>query len=190
MSCLFLSRNTEDGNGAPGVAAEQGSVLLLNQNNVLPLDAKVIKSVAVVGPFGDGPNAKTAMKGGYSPGGIPRGGDVVTVAAAFRARGFDTTYEVGVGGGVGEQTGHAQLTTRLARSTDNSAPFSAGALAKKEDIAGAVGAAVKADVAVVVIGTMACGCCKRCATGVKIESQTQHYALPLCVTATTPTLWL
>ena len=34
-----------------------------------------------------------------------------------------------------------------------------------EDLAAAVSLAKAADVAVVVIGTMACGCCKRCGNG-------------------------
>jgi hypothetical protein len=45
-------------------AAEEGSVLLINQHQTLPLDAKAIRTVAVVGPFGDGPHAPTAMLGG------------------------------------------------------------------------------------------------------------------------------
>ena len=35
----------------------------------------------------------------------------------------------------------------------------------KEDFAGAVAAAASADVAIVAIGTMACGCCKHCGNG-------------------------
>jgi hypothetical protein len=65
---------------------------------------------------------------------------VVTVAAAFKARGFATTYTAGVGGGVDAPLAH-------------------------ENISAAVHAAIQADVAVVVIGTMACGCCKSCGNG-------------------------
>jgi beta-glucosidase len=124
---------------AARVAAEQGSVLLQNKNNALPLDASKTKKVAVLGPFGDGPIAQTAMLGGYSPGGQPRGGPVVTIAAALKARGIETTFNPGVSGGVGAQV--------------------------KEDFAGAVAAAASADVAIVAIGTMACGCCKHCGNG-------------------------
>lgn len=59
-------------------------MLLINQANALPLDPKAVKSVAVVGPFGDGSLATEAMLGGYTPGN-PRGG-VVTITAAFKAR--------------------------------------------------------------------------------------------------------
>jgi beta-glucosidase len=121
------------------IAAEQGSVLLQNKNMTLPLDKAAVNKVAVIGPFGDGAIAQTAMLGGYSPGGVPRGGPVVTVAAAFKARGFSTSFHAGVSGGVGASV--------------------------KEDLPGAVAAAVAADVAVVAIGTMACGCCKRCGNG-------------------------
>jgi beta-glucosidase len=122
-------------------AAEQGCVLLQNQNKTLPLDKTAVKKIAVVGPFGDGATAQTAMLGGYSPGGVPRGGPVVTIAAAFKARGFETSFTAGVSGGVG-------------------APA-----VKDEDLPAAVAAAAAADVAVVAIGTMACGCCKRCGNG-------------------------
>ena len=121
------------------LAAEQGCVLLQNKDKTLPLDKTATKTVAVVGPFGDGPHAQTAMLGGYSPSGVPRGGPVVTIAAAFKARGFHTSFTAGVGGGIGAEV--------------------------KEDMDGAVQAAVASDVAVVAIGTMACGCCKRCGNG-------------------------
>ena len=121
------------------LAAEQGCVLLQNKDKTLPLDKTATKTVAVVGPFGDGPHAQTAMLGGYSPSGVPRGGPVVTIAAAFKARGFHTSFTAGVGGGIGAEV--------------------------KEDMDGAVQAAAAADVAVVAIGTMACGCCKRCGNG-------------------------
>ena len=43
------------------------------------------------------------MLGGYSPDGQPRGGPVVTIAAAFKARGVKTSFTAGVGGGVGAE---------------------------------------------------------------------------------------
>ena len=41
------------------LAAEQGCVLLQNKDKTLPLDKTATKTVAVVGPFGDGPHAQT-----------------------------------------------------------------------------------------------------------------------------------
>ena len=80
------------------------------------------------------------MLGGYTAG---LGDDlrirVVSVAEAFEDRGFAVTYEQGSDGGV-------------------AGPGAA-------DQSAAVAAAAKSDLAVVVIGTMACTCCGQCANG-------------------------
>ena len=76
-------------------AAEQGCVLLVNNDRTLPIDAKATRTVAVVGPFGGGSLAATAMLGGYTPG-TPKGG-VPSIQDAFAARGFNTTYHAGAG---------------------------------------------------------------------------------------------
>jgi len=128
--------------------AREGTVLLRNEKASLPIAPASIKRVAVVGPFGGcdaGANstsckAKVAMLGGYTAG---LGDDlrirVVSVAEAFEERGYDVEFEQGSDGGV----------------------FGPAAA----DQGAAVAAAVKSDLAVVVIGTMACTCCGNCANG-------------------------
>jgi beta-glucosidase len=141
-------------------AARQGTVLLRNEKvpvwpfqpgktvDALPVDAAIIKKVAVVGPFGGCPSgqngtackAKIAMLGGYTAGlGDELRVRVVSVQEAFEERGFDVTYEQGSDGGV-------------------SGPG-------KADQGAAVSAAAESDLALVVIGTMACTCCGKCANG-------------------------
>jgi beta-glucosidase len=82
-------------------AATQGSVLLLNGNSggngTLPLDLAALAlrrgeagagaglQVAVVGPNGDGADARLAQVGGYAPHDPVTAASVVTVAAAMRA---------------------------------------------------------------------------------------------------------
>ena len=119
-------------------AAEEGSVLLLNDGS-LPLDPARVRSIAVVGPFGDGEAAERAMLGGYSPGQPAKG--TVTVAEGLRRRGFDVSVAVGCGAGVG------------------------GPSVTPADFDAAVALASKADAVVVALGTTSCGCCVRCGNG-------------------------
>lgn len=125
-------------------AAVQGCVLLKNVNHVLPIQPASLKSktVAVVGPFADGPLATVAQLGGYSS--APKyGRTTVTIADALRMRkGFNVLAVQGAGGGRG---GPTEPRT--------------GAF---DDLAHAVEASEKADFTLVVVGTMACGCCNRC----------------------------
>lgn len=122
-------------------AATQGTVLLKNAGNkYLPLHQASVKTVAVVGPFGFGDDAKTAMLGGYS---AANPGVVVTVADAMEARGLKVTTVQGSDGGVAGP----------------------GIPKAGADIPAAVAAAEAADFTVVVVGTMACGCCGRCGNG-------------------------
>ncbi len=127
-------------------AAREGTILLRNEAETLPVDPLAVKKVAVLGPFGGCPpgengtscKAKVAMLGGYTAGlGDELRIRVVSVAEAFEDRGFDVTFEQGSDGGV---YGPAP--------TDQSA---------------AIAAAKGSDLAVVVIGTMACTCCGKCA---------------------------
>eukprot|EP01052_Picozoa_sp_SAG31_P031714 SAG31_NODE_3391_length_4326_cov_6.489236_3_plen_593_part_00 len=136
-------------------AASEGIILLRNERETLPIEPSAIKTVAVVGPFGGCPasthysygisngtscKAKIAMLGGYTAGlGDELRIRVVSVAEAFEDRGFAVTFEQGSDGGV-----------------FGPAPADQGA---------AVAAAAKSDLAVVVIGTMACTCCGKCANG-------------------------
>ncbi|MGV9203387.1 MAG: glycoside hydrolase family 3 C-terminal domain-containing protein [Promethearchaeia archaeon] len=57
------SRNTEEHQEIARNIAEEGIVLLKNQNNVLPLDMNAIKKIAVLGPNAD---KKMALGGGSS----------------------------------------------------------------------------------------------------------------------------
>ena len=90
-------------------AAREGTILLRNEAETLPVDPSVVKKVAVVGPFGGCPpgengtscKAKVAMLGGYTAGlGDELRIRVVSVAEAFEDRGFDVTFEQGSDGGV------------------------------------------------------------------------------------------
>ena len=123
-----------------GHARARAQVLLLNRDETLPLDRTSLKRVAVVGPFGDGPVAETAMLGGYSPG--PPAQGVVTIAQGLVKRGGPTvTWHVGSGAGNG------------------------GPHASDADFAAAVAAAADADATIVAIGTTSCSCCRRCGNG-------------------------
>lgn len=124
-------------------AAVEGCVLLKNDEGFLPLQAGSIKRVAVVGPFGDGPGAELAMLGGYSNGpriDLPLNG-VVTIAEAFRMRGVDIVFGLGVAGGNG------------------------GPQAPIEDFEKALNMTIGVDVVVVVLGSAACACCQACGNG-------------------------
>jgi beta-glucosidase len=70
-------------------AAEKALILLKNENNLLPLDSKKIKTVAVIGPL-----AKGAHFGGYSA--EPRHGiDVLDGLKAYAGEDFKVTYAEG-----------------------------------------------------------------------------------------------
>ena len=83
-------------------AVHQGAVLLINRdNNVLPLAERGLPgTVAVIGPNGDGEDARAAMLGGYS-GEVSHGGTkeaVATIADAVRAEPGTRAVSVGAGG--------------------------------------------------------------------------------------------
>lgn len=70
-------------------AAEKALILLKNENNILPLDNKKIKTLAVIGPL-----AKGAHFGGYSA--DPRHGtDVLSGLVAYAGKDFKVTYAEG-----------------------------------------------------------------------------------------------
>jgi beta-glucosidase len=70
-------------------AAEKALILLKNENNILPLDNKKIKTLAVIGPL-----AKGAHFGGYSA--EPRHGiDVLEGLTAYAGKDFKVTYAEG-----------------------------------------------------------------------------------------------
>ena len=70
-------------------AAEKALILLKNENNLLPLDNKKIKTLAVIGPL-----AKGAHFGGYSA--EPRQGiDVLDGLIAYAGKDFKVTYAEG-----------------------------------------------------------------------------------------------
>lgn len=70
-------------------AAEKALILLKNENNILPLDNKKIKTLAVIGPL-----AKGAHFGGYSA--EPRHGiDVLEGLIAYAGKDFKVTYAEG-----------------------------------------------------------------------------------------------
>ena len=70
-------------------AAEKALILLKNENNILPLDNKKIKTLAVIGPL-----AKGAHFGGYSA--EPRHGiDVLDGLIAYAGKDFKVTYAEG-----------------------------------------------------------------------------------------------
>lgn len=70
-------------------AAEKSLILLKNENNILPLDNKKIKTLAVIGPL-----AKGAHFGGYSA--EPRHGiDVLEGLTAYAGKDFKVTYAEG-----------------------------------------------------------------------------------------------
>lgn len=124
-------------------AARQGIVLLKNDQKVLPVARTSIKSVAVVGPFGDGPSAEKAMLGGYSAGPGANNRATITIHEALVAQGITSTYVQGASAGRGgppDPTGSNGLSAAVAASHD-------------------------ADLTVVVVGTASCGCCDNCGNG-------------------------
>lgn len=125
-------------------AAAASTVLLINENKTLPIREAEVKArrVVVVGPFGDGDDARTAMLGGYTPG-IPTQTRVATLVEALRARGFgDVQYVMGSGGG-------------------RDGPPSQG----DAGLAAAAAAVHNASLVLVAVGTVSCSCCARCGNG-------------------------
>jgi beta-glucosidase len=82
---IDIPRYNLEGRAVSLEAAIEGAVLLKNENNALPLDRKVIKTIAVIGPTA----AQTVTTGGGS-------GEVVSFAS--------TNLLVGVSNYLGEQT--------------------------------------------------------------------------------------
>ena len=117
--------------------AEEEIVLLKNDNGLLPLDAKKLKSIAVIGP-----NAADVHLGGYSR----DPGHGVSVLDGIRARvgpGLKVLYAEGCKITLGKQgwAGWYEDRTQMADAKDQQASIHA-----------AVDIAKKADVAVVVVG--------------------------------------
>jgi beta-glucosidase len=118
-------------------AAEEEIVLLKNDNRLLPLDAKKLKSIAVIGP-----NAADVHLGGYSR----DPGHGVSVLEGIRARvgpGVKVLYAEGCKITLGKQgwAGWYEDNTQMADVKD-----------QQVSIQAAVQTAKKADVALVVIG--------------------------------------
>lgn len=132
--------NSDSHRRAAREAAIQGCVLLKNDGGMLPVSTTAVKKVTVVGPFAD---SGMAQLGGYSSG--EGGGRItVTVAGALSARpGLSVSVIQGSDGGRG-----GPATPRAG-----------------QDINAAVAASETADFTVVVVGTMACGCCDQCGNG-------------------------
>jgi len=82
---IDIPRYNLEGRAASLQAAEEGAVLLKNENGVLPLDKKTIKTIAVIGPTA----TQTVTTGGGS-------GEVVSFA--------NTNLLVGISNYLGEQT--------------------------------------------------------------------------------------
>ena len=81
--------NTQENKKLALEAAEKALILLKNENNLLPLDNKKIKTLAVIGPL-----AKGAHFGGYSA--EPRIGiDVLDGLKAYAGEDFKVTYAEG-----------------------------------------------------------------------------------------------
>jgi beta-glucosidase len=81
--------NTDDTKKLALEAAEKAAILLKNQNNLLPLDSKKIKTLAVIGPL-----AKGIHLGGYTA--EPRQGiDVLDGLIAYAGNDFKVTYAEG-----------------------------------------------------------------------------------------------
>jgi beta-glucosidase len=141
---LARERDSPEARDLARRAAEEGSVLLINRNGILPLGnaSAPLRRVALVGPFAlDGPITEQAMLGGYSPGVPPKG--VVTIGQALKRRGIHVDAAAGCGAGVG------------------------GPHVAEEDFAKAVAlaAAPDTDAVIVVLGTTSCGCCVKCGNG-------------------------
>ena len=118
-------------------AAEEEIVLLKNENHLLPLDVKKIKTIAVIGP-----DAADVHLGGYSR----DPGHGVSVLDGIRARvgpGVKVLYSEGCKITLGKQgwAGWYENATRLADAKDQQASIRAAAEAAK-----------KADVALLVVG--------------------------------------
>jgi beta-glucosidase len=118
-------------------AAEEEIVLLKNENHLLPLDAKKLKSIAVIGP-----DAADVHLGGYSR----DPGHGVSVLDGIRARvgtGVNVLYAEGCKITLGKQgwAGWYENDTQLADAKDQQASIRAAAEAAKN-----------ADVALVVVG--------------------------------------
>ena len=118
-------------------AAEEEIVLLKNENHLLPLDAKKLKAIAVIGP-----DAADVHLGGYSR----DPGHGVSVLDGIRARvgpGVKVLYSEGCKITLGKQgwAGWYENDTQLADAKDQQASIRAAAEAAK-----------KADVALLVVG--------------------------------------
>ncbi|HWU02688.1 MAG TPA: beta-glucosidase BglX [Novosphingobium sp.] len=122
-------------------AAERTFVLLRNEGGLLPLDTRVVKSIAVIGPLAD------AARDTVGPWVFQQDDkETVTVLAGLREKagaGVSVTYEKGVA-----------MPPRLTKSIFEmtSKPVAAAPFDDAAGIRAAVAAAQKADVAVLVLG--------------------------------------
>jgi beta-glucosidase len=116
-------------------AAHESIVLLKNDNNLLPLDAAKLKTMAVIGP-----NAADIHLGGYTI--EPRKGISVLEGIKQFAKGkFDVTYAEG-----------CKITTTLGSFWDNNNTVLNDEQSDLKLISEAVGVASKSDVVLLVIG--------------------------------------
>lgn len=120
---------------AARIAAERSAVLLRNEGGLLPLNAKSLKSIAVLGPLAD---SRPDMVGGWASTADP--GETVTILDGIRRK-------VGKSARIGYSPGVA-MPTRSNSSSD------ARAKPQEEDaeIKRAVALAADSDVAILVLG--------------------------------------
>jgi len=117
-------------------AAHEAMVLLKNQNNILPLNAKTIKTLAVIGP-----NAASIHLGGYST--VPMQGVSVLEGIQNYSRGkFEVVYAEGCKITVNQEC-HAEV---------NEKPILSSPDADKLMINNAVNIAQKSDAIILVLG--------------------------------------
>jgi beta-glucosidase len=120
--------------------AEESIVLLKNQNNLLPLDLKKLKTIAVIGP-----NAADLHQGGYSRG--PGEGNGVTILQGIEARGKAAGVKVVFSEGCKITTGKQGWDAWYENKVELPDPKSEVATIKA-----AADVAKKSDVAIVVVG--------------------------------------
>jgi hypothetical protein len=95
-------------------SARQSLVLLTNPQKILPLNASLVRSVAVVGPFA---NSSRGINGASGYAGIPCGNSATTIADAFESAGFLTQVAIGCNVSCPSTSGFAEATA-IALSAD------------------------------------------------------------------------
>jgi beta-glucosidase-like glycosyl hydrolase len=95
-------------------SARQSLVLLTNPQKILPLNASLVRSVAVVGPFA---NSSRGINGASGYAGVPCGNSATTIADAFESAGFLTQVAIGCNVSCPSTSGFAEATA-IALSAD------------------------------------------------------------------------